>query len=145
LLKQRTPHPHLFGLLWQKNGRAQQQKLAALYGATFIPFGREGDMRDAVMTAVFQQQNKYPQEATQRIIQNLADIDENIDIDMNDDEDDEMEGTGMTQQGQPLLQSIEHTSSGGTYRFIIDKSKVVEVDAMLSNIDSDLDKTGQWE
>jgi hypothetical protein len=61
-----------------------------LWGKTFISFGREGDMGDAVMTAEFQQQNKYLQEATQRIVQNLADIDENIDIDMNDDEDDEM-------------------------------------------------------
>jgi hypothetical protein len=53
-------------------------------------------MGDAVMTAVFQQQNKYLQEATQRIVQNLADIDENIDIDINDDEDDDMKGTGIT-------------------------------------------------
>jgi hypothetical protein len=59
-----------------------------LWGKAFIPFGREGDMGDAVMTAVFQQQNKYLQEATQRIVQNLKYIDENIDIDMNDDEDD---------------------------------------------------------
>jgi hypothetical protein len=76
-------------------------------------------------------------------------------MDINDDEDDEMEGTGITprhiflqyldKQGQPLLQSIEQTSSGGTYRFIFDKSKVVEVDAMLASIDSDLDKIGQWE
>jgi hypothetical protein len=112
-------------------------------------------MGDAVMTAVFQQQNKYLQEATQCIVQNLADIDEIIEIDTNDDEDDEMEGTGITlkhiflqyldKQGQPLLQSIEQTSSGGTYRFIFDKSKVVEVDAMLASIDSDLDKIGQWE
>jgi hypothetical protein len=44
------------------NYRALQQKLAALYGAKKnIPFGREGDMGDMVMTAVFQQQNKYLQ------------------------------------------------------------------------------------
>jgi hypothetical protein len=58
-----------------------------LWGKTFIPFGREGDMGDGVMTAVFQQQKKYFQEATQRIVQNLADIDEIIEIDMNDEED----------------------------------------------------------
>jgi hypothetical protein len=43
-----------------------------------------------------------------------------------------MEGTGMTlrhiflqyldKQGQSLLQPIEQTSTGGTYRFIFDKS-----------------------
>jgi hypothetical protein len=91
-------------------------------------------MGDAVMTAVFQQQKNYLQEATQRIIQNLADIDEIIEIDMNEEEDEEMEDTGITlryiflqyldKQGQPLLQSIEQTSTGGTYHFIFDKSKV---------------------
>jgi hypothetical protein len=118
-----------------------------LWGKTFISFGREGGMVDAVMIAVFQQQNKYLQEATQRIVQNLADIDEIIEINTNDDEDDEIDGTGITlrhiflqyldKQGQPLLRSIEQTSSGGTYRFIFDKSKVVEGDAMLASIDSD--------
>jgi hypothetical protein len=89
-----------------------------LWGKSFIPFGREGDMGDAVMTSVFQQKNKYLQEATQRIVQNLADIDEIVEIDTNEGEDEEMEGTGITlrhifvqylyKQGQPLLQSIEH-------------------------------------
>jgi hypothetical protein len=32
-----------------------------LWGKTFNNFGREGGMGDAVMTAVFQQQNKYLQ------------------------------------------------------------------------------------
>jgi predicted component of type VI protein secretion system len=45
-------------------------------------------MGDAVMPAVFQQQNRYLQEATHRIVQNLADIDEIIEINMNDEEDD---------------------------------------------------------
>jgi hypothetical protein len=98
---------------------------------------------------VFQQQNTYLQEATQRIIQNFSDIDEIIEINMNDEDDEEMEGTGIAlrhtvlqyldKQGQPLLRSIEQTSTGGTYRFIFDKSKVVEVDAMLASIDSNLD------
>jgi hypothetical protein len=66
-----------------------------------------------------------------------------------------MEGTGITlrhiflqyldKQDQPLLQSIEQTSTGGTYRFFSNKNKVFEVDGMLASIDSDLDKIGQWE
>jgi hypothetical protein len=47
-----------------------------LWGKTFITFCREGDMGDAVKTALFQHQNKYIQVATQRIVQNLADIDD---------------------------------------------------------------------
>jgi hypothetical protein len=74
---------------------------------------------------------------------------------MNEEEDEEMEGTAITlrhiffqyldTQGQPLLQSIEQTSTGGTYRFIFEKSKVAEVDVMLASIDRDLDSIGQWE
>jgi hypothetical protein len=126
-----------------------------LWSKTFIPFGREGDMGDDVMTAVFQQQNKYHQEATHRIVQTLSDIDEIIEIDMNEEEDKEMEGKGITlrniflqyldKQDQPLLQSIEQTITGGTYHFIFDKSKVAKVDTMLASIDNDLDKIGQWE
>jgi hypothetical protein len=67
-----------------------------LWGKTFITFGREGGMGDAAMTAVFQEQNKYLQEATQHIVQNLAYTDEIIEIDMSDEEDEEMEGTGIT-------------------------------------------------
>jgi hypothetical protein len=87
-----------------------------LWRKTFISFGCEGDMGDAVMTAVLQEQTAYLEEATQRIVQNLADIDEIIKIDMNEEEDEEMEGTGITlihillqylyKQGQPLVQSI---------------------------------------
>jgi hypothetical protein len=56
-------------------------------GENLIHFGREGGMGDVVMTSVFQQQNKYLQEATQCIVQNLADIDEINEIDMNEEED----------------------------------------------------------
>jgi hypothetical protein len=71
---------------------------------------------------------------------------------MNEEEEKEMEGTGIAiiqiflryldKQGQPLLKSIEKTSTGGTYHFIFYKSKAAEVDAMIASIDSDLDKIG---
>jgi hypothetical protein len=98
LLKQRTPTSSTsFRTAIAEKWQGLTAKTGGtLWGEIFIPFGREGDMGDAVMTAVFQHQNKYLQEATQRIFQNLEDIDENIDIDMNDDEDGEMEGTGIT-------------------------------------------------
>jgi hypothetical protein len=75
LPKQRTLHTQQ-GLTAKTGG--------TLWGKTFIPFGREGGMGDGVMTSVFQHKNKYLQEATQRIVQNLADIDEIIEIDMNE-------------------------------------------------------------
>jgi hypothetical protein len=58
-----------------------------LWGKIFINFSREGDMGDAVMTAICKQQNKYLQEATQCIVQNLAAINEIVGIDINDEEE----------------------------------------------------------
>jgi hypothetical protein len=85
-------------------------------------------------------------------MQNLTDIDEVIEIEPNEEEEEEeeMEGTGTTlrhmflqyldKQGQPLFQSIEHTITGGTYHFILNKSKVEKVDTILSSIDGNLGK-----
>jgi hypothetical protein len=61
-----------------------------LWRKTSTPFGREWYTGDAVMTSFFQQQNKHLQEATQRNVQNVSDIDEVIKIEMNEEEDDEM-------------------------------------------------------
>jgi hypothetical protein len=42
-----------------------------LFGKIFIPFGKEGDMGDAIMINVIQQQNKFLAETKQRIVHNL--------------------------------------------------------------------------
>jgi hypothetical protein len=51
-----------------------------LFGKTFIPFGKEGEIGDEVMTNIIQQQNNPLRSTKQRIIQNLNDIDCPIDI-----------------------------------------------------------------
>jgi hypothetical protein len=61
------------------------QKLTAKNGGTlfsknFIPFGKEGDIGDEVMTNIIQQQNNFLRSTKQRIVQNLNDIDCPIDI-----------------------------------------------------------------
>jgi hypothetical protein len=61
------------------------QKLTAknggtLFGKTFIPFGKEGDIGDEVMTNIIQQQNNFLRSTKQCIVQNLNDIDCPIDI-----------------------------------------------------------------
>jgi hypothetical protein len=69
---------------WQsinaKNGRT-------LYDKTFIPFVKEGDMGYAKMTNVIQQQNKFLAETKQRIVHNLNDVDEIIEIALGEDVD----------------------------------------------------------
>jgi hypothetical protein len=61
------------------------QKLTAkngetLFGKTFIPFGKEGDIGDEVMTTIIQQQNNFLRSTKQRIVKQLNDIDCPIDI-----------------------------------------------------------------
>jgi hypothetical protein len=51
-----------------------------LFGKTFIPFGKEGDIGDEVMTNIIQQQNNFLRSTKQCIVQNLNDIDCPIDI-----------------------------------------------------------------
>jgi hypothetical protein len=51
-----------------------------LFGKTFIPFGKEGDIGDDFMTNIIQQQNNVLRSTKQRIIQNMNDIDCPIDI-----------------------------------------------------------------
>jgi hypothetical protein len=65
-----------------------------LFGKTFIPFGKEGDMGDAIMTNAIKQQNKFLSETKQRIVYNLSDVDEVIEIALGEDVD--MEPAGIT-------------------------------------------------
>jgi hypothetical protein len=65
-----------------------------LYGKKIIPFGKEGDMGDTIMTNVIQQQNKFLAETKQRIVHNRNDVDEIIEIALGEDVD--MDPTGIT-------------------------------------------------
>jgi hypothetical protein len=105
---------------WQ---RINAKNGGTLYGKTFIPSGKEGDMGDAIMTNVIQQQNKFLAETKQRIVHNLNDVDE-------------MDPSGITLRdiffnyhdkiGNRLIDAIEKTSTGGTYRFLFQQNKTEE-------------------
>jgi hypothetical protein len=53
---------------WQ---RMTAKKGGTLFGKTFIPFGKEADIRDVVMTNIFQQKNNFLRSTKQRIVQNI--------------------------------------------------------------------------
>jgi hypothetical protein len=69
---------------WQK---INVKNGGTLFGKTFIHFGKEGDMGDAIMTNVIQQQNKFLSETKQRIVYNLSDVDKIIEIALGEDVD----------------------------------------------------------
>jgi hypothetical protein len=86
-----------------------------LFGKTFIPFGKEGDMGDAIMTNVIQQQQKFFSETKQRFVYNLSDVDEIIEIALGEEAD--MDPAGITirdifynhqdKEGNRLIYAIE--------------------------------------
>jgi hypothetical protein len=135
---------------WQK---INAKNGGTLFGKTFIPFVKEGDMGNTIMTNVIQQQQKILAETKQRIVYNLIDVDEIIEISLGEDVD--MDPAGITlrdilynhqdKEGNPLIDSIEKTSTGGTYRFLFQQSRAEEVDKMLEHIDDTLKYIVNWD
>jgi hypothetical protein len=84
------------------------------------------------MTHIIEQQKLYLQTTKQRIVRNLNDIDNEIDLEVNDDV--YMEGAGTTiremfmkhldNKGNALFHSVEHTSTSGVYMFMFHKTNM---------------------
>jgi hypothetical protein len=135
---------------WQ---RINANNGGTLYSKTFIPFGKEGDTGDTIMTNVIQQQNIFLAETKQRIVHNLNGVDEIIEISLGEDVD--MDPAGITirdiffnyhdKNGNRLIDAIEKTSTGGKNRFLFQQSKTEEVDKILEHIDDTLTSIRDWD
>jgi hypothetical protein len=109
---------------YSKNG-------GTLFRKTFIPFGKEGDIGDEVMTNIIQQQNNFLRSTKQRIVQNLNDIDYLIDIISGSRE--EIDGATISlrdvfyqckdSEGKRSIDNIEKTNTRGTYIFLFHEKK----------------------
>jgi hypothetical protein len=124
-----------------------------IFGKPFIPFGKEGDIGNEVMTNIVQQQNLFFRSTKQRIVQNLKDIDCPIDIVTGSTED--MYAATVTlrdicyqykeKDGGQLFDAMEKTNTRGTYRLLFHESKTEIVDNMLNSLDTTLDAFGAWD
>jgi hypothetical protein len=104
------------------------------------------------MTEIILKQNRFLKNSKQRIIHNLNDIDEIVEISLADDMDMDMESSGVKirevlynhkdAKGAQLFESIEKTNNGGTYRVLFDKAKTAEVDVVLDKLDGSLASLG---
>jgi hypothetical protein len=134
---------------WQK---MTAKNGGTLFGKTFIPFGKEGDIGDEVMTNIIQQQNNLLRSTKQRIVQNLNDIDCPINIISGSGE--EIDASTILlrdvfyqykdSEGKQLIEAIDKTNTGGTYIFLFHEKKTDSIDNMLNNLDATLDKIGAW-
>jgi hypothetical protein len=119
----------------------------------FITFGKESTLGDTEMTHIIEQQNLYLQTAKQRIVRNLNDIDEEINLDPDDDVD--MEGSGTTirdffmkhidNKGNALFHSMKHKHTSDVYRLLFDETNTEKVDTLLATIAESLDALGDWD
>jgi hypothetical protein len=124
----------------------------SLFGKKFIPFCKEGDLGDDIMTAIVSKQNYFLKKSKQRIIHNLKDIDEIMEISLSDDVDMDMETSGLTlrevlynhkdEKVTKLFDSIKKTNNGGTCCVLFDEAKTVEVDEVLDNLDGSIASLG---
>jgi hypothetical protein len=104
------------------------------------------------MTHISEQQNQYLQTTKQRIVRNLNDIDEEIDLEVNDDIDMEVTGTTIREmfikhlenKGNVLFHSMEHTNTDGVYRLLFEETNTEQVDTLLATIAELLDVSADW-
>jgi hypothetical protein len=68
----------------------------SLFGNKFTPFGKESYLGYDIMMAIISKQNRFLKNSKQRIIHNLKDIYEIVEISLADDVDMDMEASGMT-------------------------------------------------
>jgi coproporphyrinogen III oxidase len=84
------------------------------------------------MTHIIEQQNIYLQTTKQRIVQDLNEIDDEIDLEGKNYVD--MEGSGtknremsmkrLNKKGNVLFHSMEHTNTYGDYRLLFDETNM---------------------
>jgi hypothetical protein len=123
-----------------------------LFGKNFIPFGKERDIGDEVMTNIIQQQNSFLRSTKQGIVQNLNDIDCPIDIISGSGEKIDAATISLRDvlyqykesEGKRFIEAIEKTNTGGTYIFLFHEKKNESIDNMLNNLDATLYEIGAW-
>jgi hypothetical protein len=124
-----------------------------LFGKTFIPFRKEWGIGDEGMTNIIRKQNIFLRLTKQRIVQNLNDIDCPIDIVSGSGEELDAATVSLRDvfyqykdgEGKQLIDDIEKTNTGVTYRFLFHEKKIELIDNMLNNLDATLDEIVAWE
>jgi hypothetical protein len=134
---------------WQRIEESSGNPLASQY---FVPIGRGADLFTTAMTKIFHGQNHFLRSTKMKLVHNLGDMDEVLDLELSEHVDISDEYLTLRNilrsfkvKNTPVIQSIENTNTPGTYRFLYDESMEKYIADLLSNLDSHIKDICEWD
>jgi hypothetical protein len=110
---------------WQGIEESSGNPLAIQF---FVPVGRGADLGTIAMTKIFHGQNQFLRSTKMKLVHNLVDMDEVLDLELNEHIDISEEYLALRNilrsfkvKGSPVILSVENTYTLGTYRFYMRK------------------------
>jgi hypothetical protein len=134
---------------WQRIEESIGNPMASQF---FLPVGRGSELGTKAMTKIFHGQNHFLRSTKMKLVNNVGDMDEVLDLEVN-------EHVGISDEyltlrnilrsfkvkGNPVILSVEKTNTPGTYRFLYDETMEKYMVDLLSNLDSHIKDIGEWE
>jgi hypothetical protein len=104
------------------------------------------------MTKIFHGQNHFLRSTKMKLVHNLGDMDEVLDLELSEHvaiSDEYLTLRNMLRsfkvKNMPVILSVEKTNTPGTYRFLYDESMGKYMADLLSNLDSHIKDIGEWD
>jgi hypothetical protein len=133
---------------WQQ---IEEESGNPLGGKYFIPVGRGEDLGTNAMTNICHKQNQFLCTTKMKLVHNLGEMDEALDIDLNDHADFSHEYRMLHNilrsfrvKNNQVIIMVEKTNTIGTYRFLYHENMEKYMVYILSNIDEHIKDTGEW-
>jgi hypothetical protein len=134
---------------WQRIEESSGNPLASQY---FVTVGRGADLGTTAMKKIFHGQNHFLRSTKMKMVHNLGDMDEVLDLKLNEHVN--ISDEYLTLQNilrsfkvkeTPVILSVEETNTPGTYRFLYDETMEKYMADLLSNLDSHIKDIGEWD
>jgi hypothetical protein len=133
---------------WQ---RIEDESGNRLDGQYFVPVGRRADLGTSAMNNIFHKQNQFLRTTKIKLVHNLGEIDEVLDIEINEHVDIPHEYRTLCNilrsfrvKNNQVIIMVEKTNTVGTYGFLYHQNMEKYMFDLLSNIDDHIKDTGDW-
>jgi hypothetical protein len=134
---------------WQHIEELSGNHLAKQY---FVPVGRGDDLGTTAMTKIFHGRNHFLRSTQMKLVHNLGDMDEVLDLELSEHVDLSDEYLTLRYilrsfkfKNTPVIRSVEKTNTLGTYRLLYDESMGKYIADLLNNLDSHITDIGEWD